>query len=89
MLNNLFRDGYKDQLPNAGKGTPPAGFNPHVSSYTTWGLSGTYTGLQATRPSRSASRTCSTATRRSPRTTSTKSSAPAGTRAWPTRVAVR
>jgi hypothetical protein len=42
-----------------------------------------------TRRSPSASRTCSTAIRRSPRTTSTKSSAPAGIRAWPIRVAVR
>lgn len=48
LLSNLYRDGYKDQLPDAGKSTPPAGFNPHVSSYTTWGLSGTYTGLKNT-----------------------------------------
>ena len=48
MLSNLYRNGYMDQVPNAGKGTPPAGFNPRVSSYTTWGLSGTYTGLKNT-----------------------------------------
>ncbi len=48
LLSNLFRDGYKDQLPDAGKSTPPAGFKSHVSSYTTWGLSGTYTGFKNT-----------------------------------------
>jgi iron complex outermembrane receptor protein len=48
LLSNLFRDGYKDQLPDAGKATPPAGFSPHVASYTTWGLSTTYTGLKNT-----------------------------------------
>jgi iron complex outermembrane receptor protein len=47
-LSNLFRNGYMDQVPNAGKGTPPAGFSPRVSSYTTWGLSGSYTGLKNT-----------------------------------------
>jgi iron complex outermembrane receptor protein len=48
MLSNLYRNGYMDQVPNAGKGTPPAGFSPRVASYTTWGLSGTYTGLKNT-----------------------------------------
>jgi len=48
MLSNLYRDGYRDQLPDAGKSTPPAGFNPHVGSYTTFGLSTTYTGLKNT-----------------------------------------
>jgi iron complex outermembrane receptor protein len=48
LLSNLYRDGYKDQLPNGGKGTPPAGFSPHVASYTTWGLSTTYTGFKST-----------------------------------------
>jgi iron complex outermembrane receptor protein len=48
LLSNLYRDGYKDQLPDAGKSTPPAGFNPHVASYTTWGLSTTYTGFKDT-----------------------------------------
>ena len=48
MLSNLYRDGYKDQLPDAGKSAPPAGFQPHVSSYTTFGLSTTYTGFKDT-----------------------------------------
>jgi iron complex outermembrane receptor protein len=48
LLSNLYRDGYKDQLPNGGKGTPPAGFNPRVASYTTFGLSTTYTGFRNT-----------------------------------------
>lgn len=48
LLSNLYRDGYADELPNGGKGTPPAGFNPHVASYTTWGLSTTYTGIKNT-----------------------------------------
>jgi iron complex outermembrane receptor protein len=48
LLSNNFASGYKDQLPNAGKGTPPAGFKTDVSSYTTFGLSTTYTGLKNT-----------------------------------------
>jgi iron complex outermembrane receptor protein len=48
LLSNLYRDGYADELPNGGKGTPPPGFNPRVASYTTWGLSTTYTGLKNT-----------------------------------------
>lgn len=48
LLSNTFVSGYKDQLPNGGKGTPPAGFNPDVASYTTFGLSTTYTGLKNT-----------------------------------------
>ncbi|QJE03255.1 TonB-dependent receptor [Massilia forsythiae] len=48
LLSNLYRDGYKDQLPDAGKSTPPAGFNPHVASYTTFGLSTTYAGFKGT-----------------------------------------
>ena len=48
LLSNLYRDGYKDQLPDAGKSAPPPGFKSKVSSYTTWGLSGTYTGLKNT-----------------------------------------
>jgi iron complex outermembrane recepter protein len=48
LLSNLYRDGYADEVPNGGKGTPPAGFNPHVASYTTWGLSTTYSGLKNT-----------------------------------------
>ena len=34
------------KLPNGGKGTPPAGFDPDVSSYTRFGLSTTYTGFK-------------------------------------------
>jgi iron complex outermembrane receptor protein len=48
LLSNNYAAGYKDQLPNAGKGTPPAGFNPDVASYTTFGLSATYTGIKNT-----------------------------------------
>jgi iron complex outermembrane receptor protein len=48
LLSNLYRDGYKDELPDAGKSAPPAGFNPNVASYTTWGLSTTYTGIRNT-----------------------------------------
>ncbi|HEU4373425.1 MAG TPA: TonB-dependent receptor, partial [Telluria sp.] len=46
MLSNNFSSGYKDQLPNHGIGLPPAGFNPDVASYTTFGLSSTYTGFR-------------------------------------------
>ena len=45
-LRNSFADGYKDQLPNAGRSAPPPGFDPMVSSYTTFGLSATYTGIK-------------------------------------------
>jgi iron complex outermembrane receptor protein len=48
LLSNTYASGYKDQLPNNGKGTPPAGFNPDVSSYTVFGLSTTYTGFKDT-----------------------------------------
>jgi iron complex outermembrane receptor protein len=48
LLSNLYRDGYKDQLPDAGKSAPPPGFKPHVASYTTFGLSTTYTGFKDT-----------------------------------------
>ena len=48
LLSNLYRNGYKDQLPDAGKSAPPAGFDPTVASYTTFGLSGTYTGFRNT-----------------------------------------
>jgi iron complex outermembrane receptor protein len=48
MLFQSFSTGYKDQLPNGGKGTPPAGFNPDVASYMTFGLSTTYTGFKNT-----------------------------------------
>nr|WP_314632593.1 TonB-dependent receptor [uncultured Janthinobacterium sp.] len=48
LLIQSFASGYKDQVPNGGKGTPPPGFNPDVSSYTTYNLSGTYTGFKNT-----------------------------------------
>jgi len=48
LLSNLYRNGYKDQLPNAGKSAPPPGFDPTVPSYTTFGLSGTYKGIPNT-----------------------------------------
>jgi iron complex outermembrane receptor protein len=48
LLSQNFSSGYKDQLPNSGKGTPPTGFNPDVSSYTTFGLATTYTGFKNT-----------------------------------------
>jgi iron complex outermembrane receptor protein len=48
LLSQGFSTGYKDQLPNGGKGTPPAGFNPDVASYMTFGLSTTYTGFKNT-----------------------------------------
>jgi iron complex outermembrane receptor protein len=46
LLSQNFSTGYKDQLPNGGKGTPPAGFVPDVPSYMTFGLSGSYTGFK-------------------------------------------
>ncbi len=46
LLSQTYASGYKDQVPNSGKGTPPAGFNPDVESYASYGLSGTYTGLK-------------------------------------------
>ena len=46
LLSQNFSTGYKDQLPNGGKGTPPAGFSPDVSSYTTFNVSTTYTGYK-------------------------------------------
>lgn len=48
LLSNTFSTGYKDQLPDAGKAPPPAGFNPDVASYTLFGLSTTYTGFKNT-----------------------------------------
>jgi iron complex outermembrane receptor protein len=48
MLSNSYSSGYKDQVPNNGIGAPPAGFNPDVASYTTFGLSATYTGIKNT-----------------------------------------
>ena len=48
LLIQSFSSGYKDQVPNNGKGAPPPGFKPDVSSYTTYNLSGTYTGFKNT-----------------------------------------
>ena len=48
LVSNNFASGYKDQLPNAGKGTPPPGFDPDVSSYTRFGLATTYKGFKNT-----------------------------------------
>ena len=48
LLVQSFSSGYKDQVPNGGKGAPPPGFKPDVSSYTTYNLSGTYTGFKNT-----------------------------------------
>ncbi|WP_071326028.1 TonB-dependent receptor [Janthinobacterium sp. 1_2014MBL_MicDiv] len=48
LLIQSFASGYKDQLPNGGKGTPPPGFKSDVSSHTTYNLSGTYTGFKNT-----------------------------------------
>jgi iron complex outermembrane receptor protein len=47
-LINKFSTGYADQQPNGGKGTPPAGWDPRVASYTTFDISGTYTGFKNT-----------------------------------------
>ncbi|WP_328595418.1 TonB-dependent receptor [Rugamonas rivuli] len=46
MLIQNYSSGYKDQLPNAGKSAPPAGFNPDVKAYTKYDLSATYTGFK-------------------------------------------
>jgi iron complex outermembrane receptor protein len=48
MLSQNYSSGYKDQLPDGGKAHAAAGFNPDVSSYTTYGLSATYTGIKNT-----------------------------------------
>ncbi|CDG80707.1 TonB-dependent receptor [Janthinobacterium agaricidamnosum] len=48
LLTQNYASGYKDQLPNAGKGTPPPGFNPDVASYAIYSLSATYTGFKNT-----------------------------------------
>jgi iron complex outermembrane receptor protein len=48
LVSNNFASGYKDQLPNSGKGTPPAGFDPDVSSYTRFGVATTYKGFKNT-----------------------------------------
>ena len=46
VLAQNFSSGYKDQLPDGGKSTPPAGFKPKVDSYITYNLSATYTGFK-------------------------------------------
>jgi iron complex outermembrane receptor protein len=48
LLSNSYSSGYKDQVPNNGIGIAPTGFNPDVTSYTTFGLSTTYTGFKNT-----------------------------------------
>jgi iron complex outermembrane receptor protein len=48
MLIQNYSSGYKDQVPNGGKGTPPAGFNPNVKAYTKYDLSATYSGFKNT-----------------------------------------
>ena len=48
LVSNNFASGYKDQLPNAGKGALPAGFDTDVSSYTRFGLATTYKGFKNT-----------------------------------------
>ena len=46
LLTQNYSSGYKDQLPNGGKGTPPAGFKADVGSYTTYDVSATYGGIK-------------------------------------------
>jgi iron complex outermembrane receptor protein len=46
VLSQNFSSGYKDQLPDGGKATPPAGFKPKVDSYITYNLSASYTGFK-------------------------------------------
>ncbi|MGW8389528.1 TonB-dependent receptor [Pseudoduganella sp. HUAS MS19] len=46
LFNNKFASHYADQLPNGGKGTPPAGFDPKIKHYSVFGISATYTGLK-------------------------------------------
>ena len=48
LLTQKYSSGYKDQVPNGGARPYPTGFNPKVSSYTTYSLSGTYTGFKDT-----------------------------------------
>ena len=48
LLTQNYSTGYKDQVPNGGALPYPAGFNPKVSSYNTYTLSGTYTGFKNT-----------------------------------------
>jgi iron complex outermembrane receptor protein len=46
LFSQNYGSGYKDQVPNAGRGTPPTGFNPEIDAHTTYGLSGTYKGIK-------------------------------------------
>lgn len=48
LFNNRFASHYADQVPNRGKGTPPAGFDPTIKHYSIFGISGTYTGFKNT-----------------------------------------
>ena len=48
LFTNKFASHYADQVPNGGKGTPPAGFDPMVKHYSVFGVSATYTGLKNT-----------------------------------------
>ena len=42
-LSQSYTSGYKDEVPS---GVVPTGFNPDVKSYTTYGISGSYTGIK-------------------------------------------
>jgi iron complex outermembrane receptor protein len=44
LLSARYASGYKDQVPDGGR-LYPAGFNPNVDDYMTFGLSVTYTGI--------------------------------------------
>lgn len=46
LLSQSYSSGYKDQVPNRGLGTPPAGFVPDVESHIRYNLSATYTGIK-------------------------------------------
>ncbi|CAN7635547.1 TonB-dependent receptor [Pseudoduganella sp. LjRoot289] len=48
LFTQNYSTGYADQVPNGGKGTPPAGFDPRVKHYAKYDLSGTYTGFKNT-----------------------------------------
>ncbi|MGB9990526.1 TonB-dependent receptor domain-containing protein [Massilia sp. SM-13] len=48
LLTQRYASGYNDQVPNNGKGTPPAGFDPHVKHYMKYDTSVTYTGFKNT-----------------------------------------
>jgi iron complex outermembrane receptor protein len=48
LVSNNFASGFKDQVPNGGKGTAPSGFDPKVASYTVFGLATTYQGFKNT-----------------------------------------